>query len=127
MTNNVLVYFQESTKHISLTESEKAALPFASSSNADKPVCGFARFFDDDKFDLYYVRDPKDIKPYSCPDKLSTIRNGMKKFEPKKETKKRKGGRGGKKSKKGKDEDDATAKEEEKEKKKDGLFDLRAR
>ena len=122
--------FQESTRHSSLTEAEKADLPFASSSNADRPVCGFARFFDDDKFDLYYVRDPKDIKPYSCPDKLSTIRNGMKKFEPKKEIKKRKGGRGGgKKSKKGKDEDEeATKKEdEEKGKKKDGLFDLRAR
>jgi hypothetical protein len=110
-----------------LSEADKANLPFASCSNADRPVCGFARFFDDDKFDLYFVRDPKDIKPYSCPDKLSTIRNGMKKFEPKKESKKKKGGRGGKRSKKGKDEEATKKEEEEKGKKKDGLFDLRAR
>ena len=81
----------------------------------EKPVCCYARFFDDDKFDVHTVRDPNDVKPYSCPDKLSIIRNGLKRFEGKPE-KKQKGKRGRKKGK-----------EEDGEKKKEGMFDLRAK
>ena len=48
--------------------------PFASSSNSYKSIVGYARFFDDDKFDLYSVKDPKDIKVRSkCPNNLSEL------------------------------------------------------
>ena len=62
------------------------------------------------------------LQPYSCPDKLSIIRNGLKKFEPKNKIEKKK--RGGKKSKKVLEEEE---KEKAKDKSKGGMFDLRAR
>ena len=66
------------------------------------------------------------MQPYSCPEKLSIIRSGLKRFEPKPEIKsKPKKGRGGRK--KASKPDPEPEKPEEGEKKKDGLFDLRAK
>ena len=66
---------QESVRPAESTTPE-TELPVASTSSsklsklnfvptADKPVCGYARFFDDDKYDVLAVRDPKDIKVIS--------------------------------------------------------------
>jgi hypothetical protein len=98
----------------------ESSTPFADRN----PVCGYARFFDDDKFDVYSIRDPEDIKAYSCPDKLSTIRNGLKKFEAKPEVKKKSGKKGKRGGKNAKVEDDE---ETEETKKKEEMFNLRAR
>ena len=98
----------------------ESSTPFADRN----PVCGYARFFDDDKFDVYSIRDPEDIKAYSCPDKLSTIRNGLKKFEAKPEVKKKSGKKGKRGGKNAKAEDDE---ETEETKKKEEMFNLRAR
>ena len=45
----------------------------------------FVKFFDDDQYEWYEVKDPKRIKKYSCKDKLKLIKNGFKNLD---ETKK---------------------------------------
>jgi hypothetical protein len=52
-----IVIVQESTREVSVGDSPKAT-----TSTGNREVFGYARFFDDDKFDLYYIRDPKDVK-----------------------------------------------------------------
>jgi hypothetical protein len=58
--NNRLNRRQESTRRRGGDEADLPANPATPVS--EKPVFGYARFFDDDKFDLYCIRDQKDVK-----------------------------------------------------------------
>jgi len=41
----------------------------------------FVRFFDDEKYDWYRLQEASRIQTYSCPDKITLIRDGLKKFQ----------------------------------------------